>query len=262
MKLVNAQGLAIEFLENGSVRPIEADPIRISRKPATAYSEPGTNIYLRKRSNPIEFIALTGPGAIGKFKTTPDAFIAEGNWAGLEYTCVLQLSEKSQSWRWKVSVTRTTGDPVELDLVYLQDVGLKSISGGLVNEYYVSQYLERLVLEDERYGAVICCRQNMREPVGHPWLMIASVNPAASGSVDGMQFYGKTYRETGIPEGLLAASLGGNLAGESSVIALQEQPFILEAGCRHESAFIGTYQPDHRAATSSDDLKRLPAIFA
>jgi len=261
MKLENSQGLAFDFLDNGSVRHIEADPIRISLKPATSFSEPGTNIYLRKRSNPLEFIALLGPASVSRYQMTSDALIARGNWAGLEYICALQLSEKSLSWQWKVDVTNATGNPVELDLVYLQDVGLKSISGGLVNEYYVSQYIERLVLEDEKYGAVICCRQNMKEPVGHPWLMIASGNSAASGSVDGMQFYGKTYRETGTPEGLLAAALGGTLAGESPAIALQEQPFILESGGHRQAVFVGTYQPDHGEATSPDDLKRLPRLF-
>ncbi len=261
MKLINSLGLAFDFLENGSVRHIEADPIRISLKPATSFSDPGTNIYLRKRSDPVQFIALLGPASSSRYQMTPDAFIARGTWDGLEYTCELQLSEKSLSWQWKVNVANNTEKSVELDLVYLQDVGLKAISAGLVNEYYVSQYIERLVLEDEKYGAVICCRQNMKESVGHPWLMIASENSAASGSADGMQFYGKTYRETGIPESLLAEALSGNLAGESPVIALQEQPFILEPGGHRQTVFFGTYQPDHGQATSTDDLKRLPGLF-
>ena len=65
----------------------------------------------------------------------------------------------------------------------------------------------------------------MKESTGHPWLMMACKNTAVSGSTDGMQFYGKTFRETGIPEGLLADSLGGEYAGELSVVALQEKPF-------------------------------------
>jgi len=261
MKLSNSLGLSIDFLENGSVKHIEADPIRISLKSATPFSKSGANIFLRKRSKPFEFTALTGPESNSRFQVTGEAFIAQGSWAGLDYTCVLQLSKKSLSWQWQIDVTNSTGDPVELDLIYLQDVGLKPMTGGLINEYYVSQYLERLILEDQHHGAVVCCRQNMKESVGYPWLMIAGKNTAAAGSVDGMQFYGKTYRETGIPGGLLADTLGGNYAGESSVIALQEKPFILEAGWHHQSAFVATYLPDHGPATSPDDLKQLPGLF-
>ena len=135
------------------------------------------------------------------------------------------LSKTSLSWQWEVEVKNTSGQPVELDLIYLQDVALKPIKSGLINEYYVSQYLERRILEDKKFGSVVCCRQNMKESTGHPWLMMACKNGAVSASTDGMQFYGKTFRETGIPEGLMAETLGGEYAGESSVFALQEKPF-------------------------------------
>jgi len=214
MNIKNSSGLSFDFLENGSVKHIDVNPIRISLKDATPYSKSGANIYLRKRTNPFEFKALLGPDSNSHFLIHEDSFVAQGSWEGLDYQCVLQLSEKSLSWQWSIDVQNKSGNPVDLDLVYVQDVGLKPITDGLVNEYYVSQYLERLVLEDQNHGAVICCRQNMKESVGNPWLMFASKNVAESGCVDGMQFYGKTYRETGIPEGLLAERLGGNYAGE------------------------------------------------
>jgi cellobiose phosphorylase len=76
-----------------------------------------------------------------------------------------------------------------------------------------------------------------------------------------MQVYGKTARESGIPEGLLADTLEGEYSGESSVIAIQEKPFTLPAGSSHASAFLGTYRPDHPGATSLDDLLILPDLF-
>ena len=51
MILKNSSGLSIEFLENGSIKSIEADPIRISLKQATPFSKSGANLYLRKRTN-------------------------------------------------------------------------------------------------------------------------------------------------------------------------------------------------------------------
>jgi 1,2-beta-oligoglucan phosphorylase len=261
MKIKNSLGLSYEFLENGSIKSIEVPPIRISLKSATSFSKSGANLWLRKRAKPFEFTALLGPESNSRFTFTENAFIATGRWAGLDYTCELRLSKKSLSWQWRVDVENVSGDAVELDIIYVQDAGLKQVSDGLVNEYYVSQYLERRILEDKDHGAVICCRQNMKESVGNPWFMMASKNIAIAASVDGMQFYGKSCRETGIPEGLLADKLGGEYSGESPVLALQEKPFQLDAGDHHTSVFVTTYEPDHPLATSGDDLNRLPGLM-
>jgi len=259
--LKNKLGLAIVFLENGAVKSIEAGPIRISLKESTPFSPPGSNIYLRKRGHTVTFTALTGPGSAGGFSIEGGHFISRGEWEGIEYSCLLQLSENSMSWQWSVDIKNGSGSPVDLDLVLVQDVGLKQAGSGPVNEYYVAQYLERRILQDPDHGAVICCRQNMKEAGGHPWLMIASKNGAVAGSTDGMLFYGKTYRETGIPEGLQSDALGGGYAGESSVVALQEKPFKLAPGEVHTSVFAATFMPDHPEATSEEDLKILQVIF-
>ncbi len=261
MKLQNNSGLSIDFHENGAISSIEADPIRISLKANTHFTKPGSNIYLRKKSNPAQFIALLGPESQGRFHLSGDACISLGTWEGIEYKCTLQLSQKSLSWQFSIETTNNSGSPVELDLIYVQDVGLKPVNAGLINEYYVSQYLERIILEDRIFGAVICCRQNMKEAGGHPWLMLACKNGAIAGTTDGMLFYGKTFRETATPEGLLNSGLQGEYAGESPVIALQEQPFELKNGESHKSFFSATYSPDHPQATSNADLLQLSSLF-
>ncbi|MBW6492853.1 MAG: hypothetical protein K0B15_16845, partial [Lentimicrobium sp.] len=261
MNVKNSSGLCFRFLENGSIKSIEADPIRISLKQASVFSKSGTNIYLRKRKNPVEFIALLVPESEGHFRIADNMFITRGSWAGLEYECTLRLSETSLSWQWQVEVKNTSGQAVELDLVYMQDVALKPINSGLINEYYVSQYLERRILEDNKFGSVICCRQNMQEPSGHPWVMMACQNGVVSAITDGIQFFGKTFRETGIPEGLMIEHMGGECAGESSVFALQENPFKSASGETHKSSMVATYLPDHPKATSEEDLQRLQQLM-
>lgn len=173
MTLKNSLGLSFEFLSNGSLKSMEVHPIRINLKAATPFSRPGTNLYLRKRKKPFEFTALLGPEGNSLFKMAGGAFIARGSWAGLDYTCVLQLSKNSLSWQWRVDIKNLSDNPVELDLIYVKDAGLKPVNAGLINEYYVSQYLERRILEDKIFGAVACCRQNMKESTGHPWFMLA-----------------------------------------------------------------------------------------
>lgn len=261
MILTNSCGLAIEFLDNGCIKTIDAAPIRISLKPQNPFSRSGANIFLRRRDESITFKPLFGPESNSSFVLSEEAFIATGNWDGLEYRTILSLSEKSLSWQFSAEIRNTKQNPVDLDLVYVHDVGLKPINAGLINEYYVSQYLERRILKDGAYDEVVSCRQNMKESTGNPWIMLACKNGAASACMDGMQYFGKSFRETGIPEGLLAVSLSGEYAGESSVVALQEKPFYLAPGQSHQSVFVGTCLPDHPQATSTEDLKRLPALF-
>lgn len=262
MKIGNSAGLSVTFLENGSVSTIDAEPVRISLRVASPFSLSAANIWLRKRGRPVLYHPLLGPSSGCRFRAGKNFFTASGNWHELDYECTLRLSERSLSWEWSVVIENKSGSACELDLIYVQDVGLKSIGSGQVNEYYVSQYIERRILEDSLHGAVVCCRQNMKESGGYPWLMIACVNGAAGASTDGMQFYGTTFRETGIPEGLLSEWPGGEYAGESSVVAIQESPFELPSGERHRSVFAATYMHDHPLATGKTDLDRLPELFS
>jgi len=261
MNIRNSLGLSFDFMENGSVQQIIADPIGVSLTAATPFSKSGANLWLRKRTKPFGYIALLGPESNSRFSIGENRMIAKGSWSGIDYKCELQLSEKSLSWQWSIELKNNTDNIGELDLIYVQDVGLKPVTSGLINEYYISQYIERRILEDKHHGSVLCCRQNMKESVGHPWIMIACKNRAIAASVDGMQFYGKSFRETGIPEGLLADSPGGEYSGESSVLALQENPINLSSGNYHKSAFIATYLPDHPQATSEDDLNRIADLI-
>ncbi|MBP1668240.1 MAG: hypothetical protein H6Q21_606, partial [Bacteroidetes bacterium] len=262
MNCKNPLGLSFDFLDNGSIQHIEVDPIRISLKSATPFSRSGANLWLRKRTKSFGYTALLGPESNSHFGMEENGFVAKGSWDSLDYTCKLQFSKKSLSWQWSVVIKNTAEDPVELDLIAVQDVGLKPVTAGLINEYYVSQYLERRILEDKKnHGSVICCRQNMKESVGNPWIMMVCKGRAIAASVDGMQFYGNTSRETGIPESLSVERLGGEYSGESSVIALQEFPFKLTAGEYHQSAFITAYLPDHPQATSAEDLNRIPGLM-
>lgn len=262
LNIKNKQGLLFNFLKNGLIKNIELQSIRVSLKTATAFSKSGANVYLRKKANDkYEYKALLGSESNSQFTIAKNTFIAQGNWDSIDYTCTLQLSPKSTSWQWDIITKNTAENTVVLDVIYVQDIGLKKISDALVNEYYVSQYVERQILEDEKYGSVICCRQNFMDTIGNPWLMIACKSSAVSGSTDGIQFYGNSFRETGIPESLLKESITGECSGELSIIALQEKPFNLESNEHHKSTFVGTCLADHPEATSQKDLEKLPSLL-
>jgi len=62
MKINNSLGLSVELLENGIIKSIVADPIRVGLRNVSIYAKPLSNIFLRKiSSNNIEFIPLWGP---------------------------------------------------------------------------------------------------------------------------------------------------------------------------------------------------------
>lgn len=257
MKIKNNPGLEISFLDTGAIKNIENDQIRVNLRPGNLFSPSVANIYIRKKGSDHTFTPLTGSLSKSEFSVLEDAFYVKGVWEGLEYNAKLELSGESMSWRWSIWLLNDSGQICETDLILVQDVGLKAIQEGLVNEYYVSQYTERLLLKDPKHGVVVCCRQNMKEPSGHPWLLLASTGFASSGCTDGMQFYGNEYRSTGIPKALVADYLEGNLAGESSIVALQEQPFLLNQGESREVSFLGIFLADHPEATGINDLERI-----
>jgi 1,2-beta-oligoglucan phosphorylase len=260
MIVKNPPGLVFAFSDAGALRSIEVDPIRISLRSPSAFSRSAANLYLRKRGSQLASTPLLGAESPSRFRATAGVFEASGSWAGLDYDCMLQPAPSQLSWQWQVRVESRLDHAVELDLIYVQDVGLKTISSGPTNEYYVSQYLERRVLEDPRHGCVVCCRQNMKESNGNPWLMLACTSRTVAASTDGLQFYGRTFRSTGEPEALRADKLAGELCAESSIVAIQEQPFILGPREAHTSAFVAMYLPDHPQATTEQDLRRLPDL--
>ena len=69
MNIRNSLGLDIDIQDNGSVRSIAVDPIRISLKASNPFSASGANIWLRKRTDRIEYTALMGPGSNSRLQS-------------------------------------------------------------------------------------------------------------------------------------------------------------------------------------------------
>ena len=258
----NSLGLCFDFLENGLIKSISANTIRISLKPASLFSNAGSNIFLRKEeNNTFIYLPLLGPESKSEFFIENNKFLAKGVWNAVSYECWLELSEKNLSWQWTVKTKNISTSKIKLDIITIQDVGLKTISDALVNEYYVSQYIDRQILNHSKYGKVVCCRQNFKDSENTPWLQLAAKNVAVSASTDGIQFYGRTYRETSTPESLLLPNLLGECAGELSIVALQETPFVLDSDETHKSQIIGNFIENHSKATSTQDLKSIENLF-
>ena len=261
LSIQNECGLTVTFCPNGKIESVSVPSCRVSLKRAYPNGQFGSNIYLRKRDSQISYHPLMGTDSSNGFSLSSNKFSIFGSWEGLEFVCTIQLSPVSKSWRFVVDVYNSEEHDSEIDLVYVQDVGLWKKNTSFQNEYYISQYIDRRILADQQYGAVVCCRQNLEVSSANPWMILACGNSAASASVDGMQLYGNAYRVSRVPAGLIAPRMGGELAGELAIVALQESPIRLSFGETSRSTFVASVDDDHPRATSPADLGRLHGLI-
>ncbi|MBD5394831.1 MAG: cellobiose phosphorylase [Lachnospiraceae bacterium] len=152
----------------------------------------------------------------------------------------------SECWFWDVSLD---GCGKTVDLVYGQDIGIAPENSVYTNELYVSQYLDHSIYRSEN-GYIICSRQNMPSGGQFPYLQQGVIGAkAAHYSTDGLQFFGLSSKETGIPAALSQNLEDVNLQYEFAYAALQTETFSLN-GTKTVS-FYGYFLKDHPAAVST-----------
>ncbi|HBG26790.1 MAG: hypothetical protein A2Y10_05480 [Planctomycetes bacterium GWF2_41_51] len=254
--LRNSAGLKFSIFENGSIKNIEQGLVQINLLTGSPL-EPGcSNLYLRIRGNKIKAVPMIGPKSFSNHIINKNTFEIKGEVEGILYSCRLLLAKKENSWLWDVHLTNTNTNAkkLELDILYVQDVGLSSADGNEKNELYISQYIDYTSLSHQEHGQIVCCRQNEHGSGSFPWLALGSISQTNSFSTDGMQFFGQAFKQTGIPKALSASELDGLCQQEFAIAALQEKPFILESGHSRSLGFFGVYCPNHVVPTSSDDL--------
>src|SRR5205085_12427954 len=100
MKVTNPLGLGFAFSDDGAVRSIEVDPIRIGLRPPSPFSRSGANLYLRKRGSEITYTPLLGSQSPSRCRAAKGGIEIRGSWAGLDYACFLQLASTQLSWQW------------------------------------------------------------------------------------------------------------------------------------------------------------------
>ena len=258
--ITNYHGFKIDILDNGLIQKIENKHIRLSLKPETVFGDGGFQLFLRKLDSTISYKPITGFESIFSTSSANTSYCSKGTFEGVDYELTLFVSDKTDALKIDVQVVNKNETDAQFDLIIRQDVGLKTVNDGLVNEYYVSQYLERRIFDDKKFGKVVCCRQNMKEKTGHPWMMMFCGDGAIAGSTDGRQFYGPAYRELKVHNALINKVLEGEYASESPVVALQSKPFYLKSFEVQSVNFYLFMMNDHPQASSEDDLLRIPDI--
>ncbi len=253
-KVNNVGGLEFSFFENGCLKSIIKDSVQLNLLSGSLLDAGCANIYLRKRDDQLTAIPLFGPKSPAR-QTICDGIVAsEGKFEDISYSCRLLLAEQDSSWLWEIRVENIGDVRAEVDLIYVQDIGLVAADGSEKNESYVSQYIDYTVFEHPSLGKVVCCRQNEHGPDCIPWLALGSISKAGSFSTDGLQFFGIDFKGNGVAKSLSLSELDGLSQQELAVVALQEQPFFLEPSSSRQAGFFGVFCGNHTEPSSLKDM--------
>lgn len=178
---------------------------------------------------------------------------------GLSWTWRLSPLAGAAGWCWQVLVTNTGGDPLEVDLLHVQDLALSPAAVLDANRLYPSQYLDLTPVDLGDRGQGVAVRQNMPGPTA-PWALVGCLGRAVSWATDGLQLAGRGRPEGAPWPGLRTDLPGARLQHEHAAAALQSEPRRLGPGEDWASGFFTVVLEDHPGATSDADAAVLDGL--
>lgn len=257
VRLASPSGLAVQVNANGSLRRIDHRDVIVNAFLGNELEGGPANLYLRRRrrGGRVAWTPLLGPSSPGRLRLDETGLEVAGLWSGIRFRVSLRLAASAPAWFWHVALRNAGRSEATVDLVHAQDVALADYGAVRLNEYYVSQYVDHTPLEHPERGVVLAARQNLSVGGRHPWLVTGSLARGASFATDALQLHGLATRAGDEPVGLVAASLPGvRRQHEHSLAAIQDAPVRLAPGARVALGFFAWLEPDHPAASSTDDL--------
>ncbi|WP_066015707.1 GH36-type glycosyl hydrolase domain-containing protein [Endozoicomonas atrinae] len=242
---LSGQNISLSFNQYHVLQSIRAGKIMISQYDTPEMELALANIYLRTKKN-------------GQISATPLMYFngqietcrnesGEVTWTTrTEQFCAtvtVSVATDRNTVFFTANVENLGKDSLTYDLIYGQDIALADDGAVKSNEAYCSQYIDQQVFQLEHVGYTVCCRQNLPQSSGNPWVQIGSFQPVAHFSTDGIQFFGKSYKFTNEPEALLKPALDDKrYQFEMAYIALQTQDIQLTAGEHSSHVFYLDFQ--------------------
>jgi cellobiose phosphorylase len=211
---IDSGELEFSFTMTGDIHRMSCGSIMLNQLLGNEIDGSLSNISLRVRrderndaesGNPIAFYPLLGKDSNSTFELGSSKAQWSGSAAGVGYTVTVQLCarENGQSaWFWNVELRKDSSVDDAFDVVFAQDLGIADEGAITNNEAYNSQYIDQSAYDDD--GFVICSRNTIGASSGFP-----AVETGGFGDVkvdgyltDGFQFYGREYKQTGVPRAL------------------------------------------------------------
>lgn len=242
---VQADGLSFTFLNSGDLREIGYEDLMINQVMSNPLDGSMNNIYLRvRKEGRILSAPLLGVRSGSEVSASCRRVRWTGEALGVAYRVTFTLMP-GLIWFWEVALS---GEGVEADVIYAQDMGLADKGAVRTNESYMSQYVGHTVFKTEKRGYAVCSRQNQPMSTGFPYLQQGSLTGAAGFSTDGFQFFGLSYKETDVPEALGCERLANKVYQyEFSYTALQSETVKL-GSAETTFVFYGILKPNHAEA--------------
>ena len=261
-RAASPSGMSAELNANGSVRRMDCGDIMLNVFLGNEAEGGPSNIHLRRHGETVEAIPLLGPGSPASHLTDERGMFACGTWGDLTFRLRLVLAESAKAWVWHVELENTGTSAVTCDLIHTQDIGIAHYGAMRLNEFYVCQYVDHAPLEHALTGFAVASRQNQSMGGRCPWTVIGSLGKAVSWSTDALQFHGLSTRAGGEPAAMTSGLPGELLQHEHSLVAIQDEPVVLEPGTKSQRGFFGWFEADKPTATSGDDTCWIDAALA
>jgi cellobiose phosphorylase len=263
--LRSASGLELALCANGALRRIECGGVTLNLFLGNELESGPANLYLRRRApGPMAWVPLLGPRSPAHGSLEGDRWRARGAWEGLHYQVSLVLAASAPAWFWHVELENRSGEELELDLLYAQDLALADYGFLRNNEYYVSHYVDHTPLAHPQRGHVLAARQNLAMDGCNPWLAFGALGRATAFATDALDFYGLAPRAGGAPAALDGDALPSRRRQhEHSLAALQEAPFRLAPGARAARGCFALFEASHPGASGGpEDLALVERALA
>lgn len=261
-RVASPSGLSVEVNSNGSIRRMDHGDVMINLFLGNEAEGGLTNIFLRRHGESITVIPLLGPGSPASYHFQERGMVAHGRWNDLAFRLRLVLAESSPAWFWHVEVENHGAQEVTCDLVHVQDIALAHYGAIRLNEFYVSQYVDHTALDHASKGLAVASRQNQSMGGRCPWTIIGSLGKGVSYATDALQVYGLRARAGAAPPGLSAGLPGKRLQHEHSMVAVQDERFLLLPGSKSQRGFFACFAPDKPKATSAEDAGCMDAALS
>lgn len=266
LEWTNSVGLQLVCTRSGVPTALRYDDLDLLQLPASELEDGLVRLVLRVRGvgrdgRPVgqrRLVPLVGQHSGARVVRGTDGPVASGRVEGLSFTATLAPAREVAGWVWRVEVTNTGDETVEVDLVHTHDVALAPHGAVRSSEAYVSQYLDLTPVPVPGHGTAVAVRQNM-PGAQQPWALLGGLGRVVAWSTDARQLAGDGGG--GLP-GLAHDLPSTRLQHEHTLVGLQSEAVRLAPGDTTRTGFYGLVRPDHPAASGPLDAVHAHAVLA
>lgn len=218
---VKKEGITISFFDTGDIHAMTYQDFQINLLNGNALDGSFMNIYVRVFEDDKTYTTpLIGVKSPSVFSLEENKVIYRGYFHDVMYQLDLVIDDFQCDFN--LYLSSPSGKTV--DVMYGQDVAISSKSSILNSEPYTVQYIDYKTFKDD-HGYTLCARQNQGKT---QFFQIGSSTNNVAFGTDGFQFFGLSYKETGIPEAFLNDRLPSEIYQyEFSYFALQSEKITL-----------------------------------